>query len=74
MQHPLFLPWLSRRNKIRDEGITDPKNMLKILITTRLRVEYAFFMLTHNLDGFSELWGQDDVLCSLSKEESLVLK
>ena len=46
----------------------DPVLMLKGLLAGRLRVEFAYYRLTGNLDGFLCTWGLGGLLCFVEDE------
>ena len=60
--------WLTRRNKIKGAGSTDPVQVLTGMVAARLRVEHAYHKLTNNLEGFNHVWAVNGVLC-LSQED-----
>ncbi len=43
------------------------------LVASRIRVEYAYYKLVESLPKFRELWGINEVLCTLHDNE-LVLR
>ena len=46
--------------------------MLTGLLSARLRVEFEFYRRTKKTEAFVNIWGVQDVLCSV-RENSLVL-
>ena len=65
--------WLSRKNKIQGSGTLDPELLLRAAVRIRLRIEYAYFKMTHNLPAFHRVWGQGGVLCELDEDGGLIL-
>lgn len=57
--------WLTRKHKIRNDGTLNPDIMLKILVKTRLKIEFAYATMTQKLQDFHEVWGQGEILCSV---------
>lgn len=64
--------WKTRKNRLRGEGTEDAVLMLTGMLAARLRVEFEFYRLINKSDIFVNLWGVQDVLCSVV-ENSLVL-
>lgn len=65
--------WLTRKRKLKGEGEIGPEVVLKALIATRIKAEFAYFKLMNNMDTFIEIWALNDVLCSVDYENELVL-
>lgn len=65
--------WITRKNKLKNSGTTEPELILKAFVSARIKAEFAFFKLTKNLVTFSEFWGQAEVLCVVDQEEILFL-
>ena len=61
--------WLTRKNKTEGAGSTNPVQVLEGLVAARLRVEFAFYKLTDNLETFSLFWAQKEVLCAVRDDE-----
>ena len=60
--------WKTRENWIQGLASVHPVLMLKGLLAARIRVEFAYYRLTGNLDDFFCTWGLDGVLCSVQDE------
>lgn len=65
--------WLTRKRKLKGEGEVGPEVVLKALIATRIKAEFAYFKLMNDMDKFIEIWALNDVLCSVDYENELVL-
>ena len=48
--------WLTRRNIVRGNGSTDPAQMLRGLVSARLKAEYAYFKLVADDEGLKKVW------------------
>ena len=65
--------WKSRKNQMSGDGWTDPVLVLKALVSVRLKIEHSFYTLTCNMEGFEDVWGVRQVLCSVGEDGSLQL-
>jgi len=63
--------WITRKNKRKERGTTEPELILKAFVSARIKAEFAFFKLTKNVVAFSEFWGQAEALCVVDQEECL---
>ncbi|KAL6461578.1 hypothetical protein MHYP_G00297220 [Metynnis hypsauchen] len=54
--------WLTRKNKTQGSGTLDLEPMLRAAVWIRLRIEYAYFKMTHNLPSFHRVGFYVDVL------------
>jgi len=65
--------WKTRKNRMLGQGATSVVPMFLGFVASRLRVEYAYYKLVESLAKFIELWGLNEVLCTLYENE-LVLR
>lgn len=52
-------------------GSTDAVLILKGLIKSRLKIEYAFYHLLEELETFSNIWGVNQCICGIDDDGSL---
>ena len=64
--------WKTRKNRVRGVGTEDVMLMLTGMLAARLRVEFEFYKLINKTADFEDMWGVQDVLCSVV-ENALVL-
>ncbi|KAL6464153.1 hypothetical protein MHYP_G00264700 [Metynnis hypsauchen] len=48
--------WLTRRNKLRGRGLTDPDEMLRSFIRARVKVDFAYYKAMNDLLTFRNTW------------------
>ncbi|XP_058880782.1 transcription factor SPT20 homolog [Acipenser ruthenus] len=58
----------SRKNKILEAGLTDVVRLFCILVVSWVMVDFNYFKMVSNLEGFQERWCLGDTLCSVSEE------
>lgn len=62
----------SRKNTILEAGLTDVVRLFRILAISRVMVDFNYFKMVSNLEGFQDRWCVGDALCSLSEEGELL--
>ncbi|KAL7838647.1 hypothetical protein AOLI_G00270510 [Acnodon oligacanthus] len=55
--------WLTRRNKLRRQGLIDPDVMLKSFIRARVKVDFAYYKEINDLVTFEKMWCVGEALC-----------
>ncbi|KAL7838607.1 hypothetical protein AOLI_G00270110 [Acnodon oligacanthus] len=55
--------WLTRRNKLRRQGLTDPDVMLKSFIRARVKVDFAYYKAMNDLVTYEKMWCVGEALC-----------
>ncbi|KAL7858601.1 hypothetical protein AOLI_G00187030 [Acnodon oligacanthus] len=55
--------WLTRRNKLRRQGLIDPDVMLKSFIRARVKVDFAYYKAMNDLVTFEKMWCVGEALC-----------
>lgn len=55
--------WLSRKDKLNGMGSTNEVSILRGLIKSRLKVEYAYYQLVKDIETFNYTWGLNKCLC-----------
>lgn len=65
--------WKTRKNRTEGLRSVDPVQTMKGLLSSRLRVEHAYFTLVDNMDGFMLTWGLGGVLCEVHSDGTLIL-
>ncbi|KAL7826987.1 hypothetical protein AOLI_G00321960 [Acnodon oligacanthus] len=60
--------WKTRKNKATRVGCVNPELM------GRIRVEYEYYRLVHQVEVFGDVWGQSAVLCCVDGDSHLVFK
>jgi len=63
--------WLSRKGKLNDTGSTDVLSIVKGLIKTRIKIEYAYYKLVNNLEMFNCKWGINHCVCEVDIDGNL---
>lgn len=61
--------WLSRKNKIQNKEPKEAHGVFRALLATRLRIEFAYHRLTHNLEMFVKKWTVGNVLCEIDDDD-----
>ncbi|MGH0124275.1 UNVERIFIED_CONTAM: hypothetical protein FKN15_017962 [Acipenser sinensis] len=61
----------SRKNGISGAGLTDVVLQFRVLVVSRIRVDFEFFKLNNNPEDFQERWCVGDALCAVSEEGEL---
>ncbi|KAI4891759.1 hypothetical protein NFI96_005207 [Prochilodus magdalenae] len=64
--------WLTRRNRIRGHGLTEPDLLLKSLISARVKLDFAYFSSVTDLMTFETMWCVDGALCCVQDGELVV--
>ena len=64
--------WLTRKNQAQNVGSVEPL-VLEGLLRARLRLEHAYYRMTDNMRTFAQLWTVGRVLCSVGKQEELII-
>ena len=65
--------WLTRRNQAQSSGSVELVPVLEGLLKTRLRVEYTYYQMMDNVQGFSRIWAVGGILCSVGSDGELVV-
>lgn len=60
--------WLTRKNKILLDSNTDPLDLFRILVKSRLVMEYKYYELVNDVDSFFLVWGVENILCQPNEE------
>ena len=55
--------WISRKCKAKGLGCTEGEHVMKGLLAARIRIEYAYYQTVDDLESFSALWAEGEVLC-----------
>lgn len=63
----------NKEKKINEEVLVDPEIILRAFVTSRIKAEFAYYKLIKNLICFKELWGLNEVLCTVDHEENLIV-
>ncbi|XP_015258051.1 PREDICTED: uncharacterized protein LOC107103050 [Cyprinodon variegatus] len=63
--------YLTRRDKLQEGPQLDAVALWKCNIKARLRLEFCFHRATGDLKGFIQLWGFNNVLCTISEPGEL---
>lgn len=64
--------WKTRKNKLLGHESVSVLPMFLGLLASRLRIEYAYYKSVGCLPMFMEIWGINDVLCTLYEEELIL--
>ncbi|KAL6481030.1 hypothetical protein MHYP_G00091100 [Metynnis hypsauchen] len=64
--------WLTRRNKLRGRGLTDPDEMLRSFIRARVKVDFAYYKAMNDLLTFRNTWCVGEALCCVEDGELTV--
>ncbi len=65
--------WKSRKNKLLGEGSLNVLNMFMGLVAARLRIEHAYYKLIKRVEVFIDVWGINDVLCTVNEDGDLLI-
>ncbi|MBN3285380.1 YTX2 protein, partial [Polyodon spathula] len=60
--------WKTRKNKLQGSGIYNAELMLKLLLKTRIQIDFVYFSLVHDLQSFQQRWCVNEGLCVLGEE------
>lgn len=60
--------WLTRKRKMQFNSDTDPLNMFRALVKSRLVMEYKYYELVNDTDSFFYVWGVGNILCKPNEE------
>ncbi len=63
--------WLSRKRKLLGSGLTDVILVFRGLIKSRIKIEYAYYMLIDDLDTFRSKWGINQCICEIDDDGCL---
>lgn len=55
--------WLTRRNRVKGGGITDPLLLFNGMVSARLRVEFEFYKMIKSVEMFQEIWCVGGAVC-----------
>ncbi len=61
----------SQKNKILATGFINPISIFRILMVSRIMIEFAYFKMVHNLDSFERRWCIGEGVCAMSRRGSL---
>jgi len=65
--------WISRKHMIQKKGSNEVNGVFLGLLASRLRIEYAYYKLTNNVQCFVEKWSVANVLCVVGDDGEMVL-
>lgn len=60
--------WVTRRNRIRGSGPTDPLSVFRGFVEARLSIEYAHAELKNDVTGFEAVWCVEGAICTHSAD------
>ncbi|MGH0181307.1 UNVERIFIED_CONTAM: hypothetical protein FKN15_010707 [Acipenser sinensis] len=63
----------SRKNKILATGFTDAWSVFRVLLVSRIQVDFFYYRLVKDLDKFKQRWCEEGELCDVSEEGELSL-
>lgn len=63
----------SRKNRLAGLGLTEVVRLFRVLVVSRLKVDFAYFKLVSDLQGFQVKWCVGEAVCSVSEEGNLVV-
>lgn len=63
----------SRKNKILATGFINPISVFRILMVSRIKMEFAYFKMVHDLDNFERRWCIGEGVCAVTEEGQLVM-
>ena len=66
--------WLTRRNRTQNSGSTNAMMVFQGILKARLTVEHTFYMMMENMQDFPRVWAVGEVLCSVGRDEELIIK
>lgn len=64
--------WLTRHNRLQGSGLVEPEVLFRGLVSARLRAEYEYYTVVHNLGMFQRMWCVDRAVCSLRGTKLLI--
>lgn len=64
--------WLTGTNKMKGTVCLDAELVFRGLMAAHLKVEFTYYKMVSDLEGFVTIWGYGNVVCSVI-QESLVL-
>lgn len=61
----------TRKNQLLGTGLTDLVRLFRVLLVSRVLVDFNYFKMVRNPVGFQERWCVGDSVCSVTPEGEL---
>lgn len=71
--HAKMAVWLSRRNKMEGSGITEPVTLMKMSLSTQLKIEFSYYKIIGDLDSFTKVRALEECICKVNEEGQMQL-
>lgn len=65
--------WKTRKNKLLGQDVLSVVPMFLGFVAARLKVEFAYYKLVDRIPKFIEIWGVNEVLCTVCENNEMLL-